>query len=36
MTIKKVFKRENIVVRGTGKTEDFDTYRRKQNELSRR
>ena len=36
LTIYKVFKRENIVVRGTGKTEDFDTYRRKQNELSRR
>lgn len=34
-TIKKVFKRENIVVRGTGQTKDFDQYRREQNELKR-
>jgi len=36
MTIKKVLKKENIVVRGTGKTKDFDDYRRKKNEFSRR
>lgn len=35
-TIKKVFKRENIVVRGTGQTKDFDQYRREQNELKRK
>lgn len=36
ITIKKVFKKENIVVRGTGKTEDFDKYRREQSELIRK
>ena len=36
MTIKKVLKKENIVVRGTGKTKDFDDYRREKNEFSRR
>ena len=34
--IKKVLKKENIVVRGTGKTKDFDDYRREKNEFSRR
>lgn len=36
LTIKKVFKRENIVVRGTGKTKDFNQYREEQNEFKRR
>lgn len=36
MTIKKVLKKENIVVRGIGKTKDFDDYRREKNEFSRR
>ena len=36
LTIKKVLKKENIVVRGTGKTKDFNVYRREQNELSRK
>ena len=36
MTIKKVLKKENIVVRGTEKTKDFDDYRREKNEFSRR
>lgn len=36
MTIKKVLKKENIVVSGTGKTKDFDDYRREKNEFSRR
>lgn len=36
MTIKKVLKKENIVVRGTAKTKDFDDYRREKNEFSRR
>jgi lipopolysaccharide/colanic/teichoic acid biosynthesis glycosyltransferase len=36
MTIKKVLKKENIVVRGTGKTKDFDDYRRENNELNKR
>ena len=35
LTIKKVVKASDINVRGTGKTIDFDEYRRKQNELSR-
>lgn len=32
ITVKKVFKHENIVVRGTGKIIDFDEYRRQQKE----
>lgn len=32
LTIKRVFKRENIVVRGNGNIIDFDTYRKKQKE----
>lgn len=36
LTIKKVFKRENIVVRGTGKTKDFNQYREEQNEFKRK
>lgn len=36
LTIKKVFKRENIVVRGTGKTKDFNQYREEQNESNRK
>lgn len=31
-TVYKVFKRDGVVTRGTGKTIDFDEYRRKQNE----
>lgn len=31
LTIVKVFKRDGVVVRGTGKTIDFDKYRREQN-----
>lgn len=30
LTVKKVMKREGVVVRGTGKTEDFDNYRKRQ------
>ena len=30
MSVAKVFKKEDIVLRGTGKTIDFDEYRRKQ------
>lgn len=30
-TVYKVFKRDGVVTRGTGKTIDFDEYRRKQN-----
>ena len=30
MTIKKALKREDVIVRGTGKTMDFDAYRRQQ------
>lgn len=30
LTVKTVIKRENIIVRGTGKTVDFDVYRRQQ------
>lgn len=33
-TVYKVFKRDGVVTRGTGKTIDFDEYRRKQNEES--
>lgn len=33
MTVKRVFRREGIVVRGTGKSlDDFDVYRRRQGE----
>lgn len=35
LTIKKVLYRNDITVSGTGKVEDFDKYRRKQNEFSR-
>lgn len=35
-TIKKVIKKEDIIVRGAGRTIDFDEYRRKQNELIRK
>lgn len=34
LTIKKIFKKENIVVRGSGNIIDFDKYRRKQNEFN--
>lgn len=33
-TVYKVFKRDGVVTRGTGKTIDFDEYRRKQNRES--
>lgn len=33
LTIKKVLKKEDIVVRGMGKTKDFNVYRREQNEF---
>ena len=35
-TIKKVIKKEDIIVRGAGRTIDFDEYRRKQNEFIRK
>lgn len=35
-TIKKVIKKEDIIVRGAGRTIDFNEYRRKQNELIRK
>lgn len=36
LTILKVFKASDITLRGTGKTKDFDVYRREQNELNRK
>lgn len=36
MTIEKVLKTKDISVRGTGKIEDFDKYRSKQNEINRK
>jgi lipopolysaccharide/colanic/teichoic acid biosynthesis glycosyltransferase len=36
MTIKKAFSREGVVVRGTGKTMDFDKYRKQQLEEVRK
>lgn len=35
-TIKKVIGKEDIIVRGSGETIDFDEYRRKQNEFIRK
>lgn len=35
-TIKKVFKKDNIVIRGTSKTKDFNIYRSEQNEFNGR
>lgn len=32
LTMKKALKREGIMIRGTGKTMDFDTYRKQQKE----
>lgn len=36
MTIEKVLKTKDISVRGTGKIEDFDKHRSKQNEINRK
>ena len=33
LTIKRVFKREDIVVRGNGNIIDFDTYRKKRKRM---
>ena len=35
-TIKKVLKKDNIVIRGTSKTKDFNIYRGEQNEFNGR
>ena len=35
-TIKKVLKKDNIVIRGTSKTKDFNIYRSEQNEFNGR
>ena len=36
MTVKKALKSEDIVVRGTGKTIDFDEYRQNQMEENKK